>query len=740
LKKIHKVYPWRKTGMLYFSIPALAISLLLIIGAYITNTIANDFSRRLARQYSIEAAANFLNATNSHFVLAQQLAYSTTISRWMAHGYNQDIRARAIEEIIGYAHNAPYIFLMFSSYKSLDVYDLRLGFTEEDFTPWWQIEAGRDLWFFNTKYSKLPFNLNIQRSRPVDGHWEVYVWTNHRMYYQGNFTGVVTAGSPFRYVFDAVFGDYDIENRRGYIIDYNGLARVDSAELLKILDDGLSHPAIIPETADNPILSDRINVHIATVNGGAFNIGRQVCEAIPLQGKFRYASIAPIIGTNWSVVVLSSHTGIFDIVFLPMVISVFAVLVIAVLVGNIIINKSLEGVEEANRAKSSFLARMSHEIRTPLSAVLGISEIELRNSYMPPHTEKAFTKIYHSAKTLLHLVNDILDFSKVESGKMSLLVKEYEVESLISDVAQLHLIYTEQKDIDFKLHIDANIPLKLKGDILRLRQIITNLLTNAFKYTETGTVSMSLSCEAESEGRVILVINVEDTGIGMSAKQIKALKSDYVRFHESVKPYIGGTGLGIPIVYSLAYLMNGQFEITSEVGKGTKTVVSIPQEVSGQAILGQDLADRMQNFDSEALTPIKDIEFMQEPLRHGKVLVVDDVDTNLYVAEAMLESFGLDVDLAESGQEAIDKITDGTVYDIIFLDHMMPGMDGIEVIKNLHNIGYNRPIIALTANAIKGQEEIFMENGFAGFMTKPIDIEILNSYLMRFVKNAVPYD
>jgi CheY-like chemotaxis protein len=366
---------------------------------------------------------------------------------------------------------------------------------------------------------------------------------------------------------------------------------------------------------------------------------------------------------------------------------------------------------------------------------MGISEIELRNHDMPTRTEEAFTKIYDSSKTLLHIVNDILDFSKIESGKLPLLLNEYETEALINDVSQLHLIYKEQKSVRFILNVDASIPVKLKGDVLRIRQIVANLLTNAFKYTEEGTVTMSLFCEAAGEGLVALAIHIEDTGIGLTPQQISETKSDYMRFHENEKPFVGGTGLGLPIVYNLAQMMDAQFNITSEVGKGTKAIVRIPQEVCGSEVLGQDLASKLQKFESKSSSIKKDLGFTPEQMPYGKVLVVDDVETNLYVAEAMLESFGLTIDLAESGQAAIDKIKEGNQYDIILMDYMMPSMDGIEVAKILRDMGYSAPIVALTANAIKGQAEMFMEKGFSGFMTKPIDIKILSSYLVRFVKN-----
>jgi len=397
----------------------------------------------------------------------------------------------------------------------------------------------------------------------------------------------------------------------------------------------------------------------------------------------------------------------------------------------------LRQMRESNRAKSRFLAQMSHEIRTPITAVMGISEIQLRGQAMPPHTEEAFVKIYDSSKTLLRIINDILDFSKVESGRMSLTEKEYDVASLISDTAQLRLVYLENKDISFQVYIDEQIPVKMVGDALRIRQIINNLLTNSFKYTESGIVRLSLRCEeAEEEGYVKFIVAVQDTGIGMSEKQIEALKdNEYLRLHENEKPYVVGTGLGLSIVYSLAQIMNAQFEIKSKVGKGSLATICIPQKIASPEVLGKETAERLQNFESSMRSVPKKLDFEAKPMPHGKILVVDDVETNLYVVEAMLDTFELNTELCKNGQEAINKIKQGKVYDIIFMDHMMPGMDGIEVTRILRDTGYDRPIVALTANAMKGQAEMFMNNGFSGFMSKPVDINLLYSYLMRYVKS-----
>jgi|GEM_PF-5692756 len=391
--------------------------------------------------------------------------------------------------------------------------------------------------------------------------------------------------------------------------------------------------------------------------------------------------------------------------------------------------EACERADMANAAKGVFLARMSHEIRTPISAVMGISEIQLRGKETPPGIEEAFVKIYESSKTLLNIVNGILDFSKIEAGKMPLSNSEYDVASLVNDAAQLQLPFLEHKDILFKLQVNPTTPTKLEGDALRIRQIISNLLSNAFKYTDEGEVEMSLEYIDGS-----LTVSIKDTGTGLSDTQLKEVKNEYVRLPKHENSFVNGTGLGLSIVSSLVQMMDGKLEFISCVGKGTTAIVKIPQKALGSEVLGEDVVSNLQRFEFGAWSTSKELEFVPEPMPYGKVLVVDDIDTNLYVAEAMLEAFDISVDLCESAQEAIDKIKQGKTYDVIFMDHMMPKIDGVEATKTLRDMGYNLPIVVLTANVIKGQAEFFMENGFSGFMAKPIDIKLLSSYLVRFVK------
>ncbi|MCL2387767.1 MAG: PAS domain-containing protein [Defluviitaleaceae bacterium] len=395
----------------------------------------------------------------------------------------------------------------------------------------------------------------------------------------------------------------------------------------------------------------------------------------------------------------------------------------------------IEIAEESNRAKSRFLARMSHEIRTPVTAVMGISEIQLQNPSISPQIEEAFAKIYNSSTLLLGIINDILDHSKIESGKMAILPAEYDVPSLISDSAHLYFLYLGSKDIKFRVSVDEDLPATLIGDVLRIEQITSNLLSNAFKYTVSGLVELSFECHRQNDNYITLVITVRDTGLGMTTEQLASLYHEYERFHMNELHSVAGTGLGMAIVYGLVQMMGAQIEIESEAGKGTTAVVRIPQEIAGNEVLGKEMADNLQRFDEYTHVAAKSFSFVPEPMSYGKVLVVDDTDANLYVAKGLLAFYDLSIETCINGQEAIDKIKQGSVYDIIFMDHMMPGLDGLETMCIMREMGYTHPIVALTANALIGQAEKFIESGFDGFISKPIQTKLLNTVLIKYIRD-----
>ena len=393
----------------------------------------------------------------------------------------------------------------------------------------------------------------------------------------------------------------------------------------------------------------------------------------------------------------------------------------------------LEAAEENNEAKSKFLARMSHEIRTPMNAIIGISEIQLRKNGLSPYVEEAFAKIYNSSNSLLRVINDILDLSRIEAGKMEIVGIKFEIASLINDTVQLNLVNIGSKEIVFKLEVDENLPMSVFGDDIRLRQIINNLLSNAFKYTKEGMVALSFWAEGAKGDDVVFAFTVRDTGHGMTQEQLSQLFDDYTRFNTVSNRDVEGTGLGMSIIHSLVKLMDGRIEASSTLGAGSIFTVRIPLKRVGKDCLGADTARRLEQYESHPGLTKKLSDFEYEPMPYGKILVVDDVETNLYVARGQLTPYGLNIETCESGFEAIEKIKSGQVYDIIFMDHMMPRMDGIEATKIIRGMGYTGYIVALTANAIIGQADVFLSSGFDGFISKPIDIKYLDAYLKRLI-------
>jgi PAS domain S-box-containing protein len=398
---------------------------------------------------------------------------------------------------------------------------------------------------------------------------------------------------------------------------------------------------------------------------------------------------------------------------------------------------SAKAAESANRTKSIFLAKMSHEIRTPLNAVLGISEIQLQNEALPQDVKEAFTRIFNSGDLLLGIINDILDMSKIEAGKMELTPARYDVSSVINDIVFLNMIKYESKPIEFNLQVGENIPSELIGDELRIKQILNNLLSNAFKYTKAGEVELSINAEdtPDSGGNVTLIFRVRDTGQGMTPEQIGKLFEEYSRFNLETNRMTEGTGLGMGITQNLIHMMNGEISAESEVGKGSLFTVRLPQGNTGAPILGKEGAENLRQFRIINEAKMKKIQIVRKPIPFGKVLVVDDMEMNLYVSKGMLSPYGLQIDTALSGPEAIEKIKHIS-YDLVFMDHMMPVMDGIEATREIRKLGKEYetlPIVALTANAVSGVKEMFLANGFDGFLSKPISAQGLDDILKEWM-------
>jgi signal transduction histidine kinase/CheY-like chemotaxis protein len=403
------------------------------------------------------------------------------------------------------------------------------------------------------------------------------------------------------------------------------------------------------------------------------------------------------------------------------------------------LRETMLSLESASKAKSDFLARMSHEIRTPMNAILGIVQIQMQKGNLTEDMESALDKIHGSGMLLLAIINDILDMSKIETGKLVLSPIEYDLPSVINDCVQFNIVRVGSKPINFKLDVDENLPSRLFGDELRLKQVLNNVLSNAFKYTDKGSVTLSVSrASASADGEVMLVLKVADTGQGLKKEDLAQLFSDYTRFNSGTNRKTEGTGLGLSITQRLVAMMDGQIDVESVYGEGSTFTINVRQKVArSTGVIGADLSERLRNF-TFAVRHDADLKISRERMPYGSVLVVDDVEINIIVAEGLLSPYGLKTDTCRSGQDAIDKVQGGAVYDIIFMDHMMPGMDGVEATKRLRGLGYRGVIVALTANAIFGNEKMFADNGFDGFVSKPIDIRRLNEILNRFVRDRHP--
>jgi signal transduction histidine kinase/CheY-like chemotaxis protein len=393
--------------------------------------------------------------------------------------------------------------------------------------------------------------------------------------------------------------------------------------------------------------------------------------------------------------------------------------------------------EAASQAKSAFLANTSHEIRTPLNAILGLSEVELQND-LPRKTRENLEKIYNSGTILLGIINDILDISKIESGKFELLPSVYDFRSLIEDTVNMNIVRLGSKPVVFDLLIDETIPSKMYGDEIRIKQILNNILSNAFKYTEEGKVTFEIACKREGQ-KAWLSFAVTDTGIGIKEEDIEDLFSEYRQVNMLETRQIEGTGLGLSICKNLVDLMNGAINVKSEYGKGSCFTVQILQEIADPAPIGLEVAQNLKTFRLMETHRVRDL--VRTPMPYGKVLVVDDVVTNLDVAKALMLPYALTIHCASSGKQAIELLREGRdIYDLIFMDHMMPEMNGIEAVRVIRgeiDTEYAKtvPIVALTANALVGNEAMFLKNGFQAFLSKPIDTLKLDALLNAWIRD-----
>ncbi len=381
----------------------------------------------------------------------------------------------------------------------------------------------------------------------------------------------------------------------------------------------------------------------------------------------------------------------------------------------------------ANKAKSEFLSNMSHEIRTPINAIIGMNELVLRESTEKPILEYS-ENLQHAARTLLGLVNDILDFSKIEAGKLEIIPVEYHVSSLLNDLVMMTQNRADKKNLEFHVHVDPNMPSALYGDEIRIKQIVVNILTNAVKYTKKGSVTLDVTAQKINDNEVDFCVSVSDTGIGIKKEDIKKLFCAFERIEEKRNRTIEGTGLGMNITQRLLSLMGSQLQVESVYGQGSTFSFRIRQKVINQTPIGDFEKDYKKSLDHLA----KYHELFVAP--EATILVVDDTVMNLTVVKGLLKKTRIQIDIALNGTECLHLVLKNK-YDIIFLDHRMPGMDGLETLAAIQKIkshpNLKTPVIALTANAISGAREMYLAAGFHDYLTKPIQSEELEKMILE---------
>ena len=458
-------------------------------------------------------------------------------------------------------------------------------------------------------------------------------------------------------------------------------------------------------------------------------------------------------------VAVQSEEELFEII--PIILFLVSIIIAAFAIAIILIvyfeqkiaenNKLREEKNIANRsnaAKSEFLANMSHEIRTPINAVLGMNEMIYNDSLrlrddLPDNREKvkeSFSQIVaysgnidSAGKNLLYLINDILDFSKIEAGKLELVEGEYRLSDVLNNVCSMVTFKLREKNLAFYAEVDETLPDVLYGDEIRVRQVLTNLLNNAAKYTEEGSVSLKVEKSGEhpeDSEKCIFTISIIDTGIGIKKEDMEKLFGKFERMDMKKNSNIEGTGLGLAITRRLIEMMGGSVEVESEYGEGSTFTIHLPQKVVSNEPVG--------NFREKKKKSMQEATAVEATFEapDAKVLVVDDTPVNLTVAKGLLKSTAIVPDTADSGKIALD-FTKEKQYDIIFMDQRMPEMDGIETLTFIRNqkdgLNVETPVICLTADAVSGAKERYTEEGFDDYLSKPIDSSLLKDMIRSYI-------
>jgi signal transduction histidine kinase/FixJ family two-component response regulator/HPt (histidine-containing phosphotransfer) domain-containing protein len=650
-------------------------------------------------------------AVNSELALAFKMADTPLIQRYFLEPENQSLKAAAFEEFAFYRRN-------FKNNSVFWINDTDKLFYSDDANDPYLLDPSLSVnyWYNMTLYNTSKYNFNINYNPDIK---QINLWVNIPVFTTmpdntkksiGMLGTGINLDDFIQFVNDRQ-QDSDIT-----LYMFNGLKEITFADDYQLVFDKVPLKNILGNEADRIFDVSR-------------NLSRDEIQVFVHDGVMYAVSLISQVG--WTLVAgipLTFHTLSAHMAS-SMVISSLLIIMLLIILFNIYAARArseVDAAEKANQTKTTFLAHMSHEIRTPMNAILGMSELAQRE-YGSPKALEYITGIRNAGASLLSIINDILDFSKIESGNMRITSAPYETASLLNDALTVIRVRLMEKPIELVLNIAPSIPATMSGDATRVRQVLLNLLSNAVKYTEKGFINFSAAGERVNNTKIRLTFIVEDSGIGIRDKDIASLFGDFVRLEENGHQNIEGTGLGLTIARSLCRAMSGEVTATSEYGKGSVFTATLLQGVADWTPVGDITAKQAPRLEKQRIAFIAP---------EASVLLVDDLPSNLLVAEGLLAPYGMQVFTCPSGREAVDMVR-ARPFDLVLMDHMMPDMDGMEttaVIRALAGERYkNMPIVALTANAVSGMREIFLDNGFNDFLSKPIETAKLNAILEKWI-------
>ena len=689
----------------------------------------NSMADQLEKNYSDVAdkyAQEITAWININASIVEALASDITISRIYEQDYS--VFHAYLEESLKNLNKDEYIYDIYFTYPDNSMA------CASDFIPdgsmdyahdreWFYIAANSHEIFYSTPY------------KDSDSGYAI-ITISKAVYGDGVFKGIIAADIFVDMLVKTINGADVAPDSYAFLIEQNMKMVVHPYEAYAYDDE----PHGVMEIKDSPY-----GEVIKNIQSGS----RETVYLTDYDGVTRGIVVSKMDNTGWYVGIATNKDELLKDVgnlikgfFIAAIIAVLLGGIIAVLLAHVLNKLSKQQQEyeaqvlklekqvadEASRAKSRFLADMSHEIRTPINAILGMNEMIMRETGERVVLDYA-KNIKSSSRNLLQIINSILDFSKIEDGKMEIVPVKYSVSTLVSYLIHSVKERAAANNLEFIVNVDPNIPKELFGDDVRIDQVIVNLLTNAVKYTQKGSVTLSLKEKERTEDKILLAVSVKDTGMGIKKADMERLFEPFERVDIKRNRHIEGTGLGISIVIKLLRLMGSELKVESEYGKGSEFSFELWQKIENPEPIGdytksEDLGEKPNSYH----------EAFHAPDAH--ILIVDDTRMNIIVAVSLLKNTGIKTDTALSGQEAV-KLTTEKKYDIILLDQRMPGMDGTETLKTIRTLENSKntetPVICLTADAVHGAKERYMAEGFTDYLSKPVEGSALESIILEYL-------